>query len=78
MEEPHSYSNFTAHARKSEHRKSNQAEHISHYIIQGNLFHMNTFVESLKETNKIETIYMSVLFKFTLLRLLGEQMVYKK
>jgi hypothetical protein len=42
------------------------------------MFHMNTFVECLKETNKIETSYMSGPFKFTLLGLLGEQMVYKK
>ena len=39
---------------------------------------MNTFVESLKETNKIETSYMSNPFKFALLGLSGEQMVYKK
>ena len=39
---------------------------------------MNTFVESLKETNKIETSYMSSLFKFAQLGLSGEQMVYKK
>ena len=78
MEEPHSYSNFTAHARKSEHHKSDRVGHISCYIIQENMFHMNTFVESLKETNKIETSYMFGLFKFMLLGLLGEKMVYKK
>ena len=39
---------------------------------------MNTFVESLKETNKIETSYMSGPFKFMLLGLSGEQTVYKK
>ena len=39
---------------------------------------MNTFVESLKETNKIETNYMSGPFKLTLLGLSGEQRVYKK
>ena len=39
---------------------------------------MNTFVESLKETNKIETSYISDPFKFTLLGLLGKQTVYKK
>ena len=48
------------------------------HVIQGNLFHTNTFVKSLKETNKIETSYMSGPFKFTLLRLSGEQTVYKK
>ena len=48
------------------------------HVILGNMFCTNTFVESLKETNKIETSYMSIPFKFTLLGLLGEQTVYKK
>ena len=51
--EPHSHSNFTARTRKSEHNKSDQVGHISHYT--GNLFRTITFVESLKKTNKIET-----------------------
>jgi hypothetical protein len=42
------------------------------------MFRTNTFVESLKETNKIETSYMSGPFKIMLLGLLGEQTVYKK
>ena len=48
------------------------------HIIQGNLFHTNTFIESLKETNNIEMSYMSDPFKFTLLGLSDEQTVYKK
>ena len=76
IEEPHSYSNFTAQARKSKHHKSDRAD--TSHVILGNMFCTNTFVESLKETNKIETSYMSGPFKFTLLRLSGEQMVYKK
>ena len=48
------------------------------HVIQGNLFRTNAFVESLKETNKIKTSYMSGPFKFTLLGLSDEQTVYKK
>ena len=48
------------------------------HVILGNMFCMNTFVESLKETNKIETSYMSGPFKFMLLGPSGEQAVYKK
>jgi hypothetical protein len=48
------------------------------HVIQGNMFCMNAFIESLKETNKIETSYMSSPFKFMLLGLSGEQAVYKK
>ena len=48
------------------------------HVIQGNLFRTNTFVESLKETNKIETSYMSSPFKFMLLELSGEHTIYKK
>jgi len=48
------------------------------HVIRGNLFCMNTFIESLKKTNKIETSYISGPFKFTLLGLSGEQTVYKK
>jgi len=74
--EPHSYSNLL----RTQESPSivNLTRPDTSHVIQGNLFCMNTFIESLKETNKIETSYMSGPFKFTLLRLLGEQMVYKK
>jgi hypothetical protein len=48
------------------------------HVIQGNMVRTNTFIESLKETNKIETSYISDPFKFTLLGLSSEQTVYKK
>ena len=50
IEEPHSYSNFTAQARKSKHHKSDRAD--TSHVIQGNLFHMNTFVEFQKKQIK--------------------------
>ena len=56
----------------------NLIEPDTSHIIQGNIFRTSTYVESLKETNKIETSYMSSPFKFTLLGLSGEQTVYKK
>jgi hypothetical protein len=53
MEEPYSYSNFTAH-QESPSIVNLTGPDTSH-VMQEKLFRTSTFVESIKETNKIET-----------------------
>ena len=53
LREPHSYSNLL-HTQESPSIVNLTGPDTSH-VIHGNLFRTSTFVESLKETNKIET-----------------------